>query len=364
MTPDTPLLFFWIAAHLGAGAVRRDRRAVGWLLAAGRLLRAWRWPASTPPPCSASAPGCGCWRCPALRPAAAAARGRGWRRCWRLAVFLPVVAWNAAHGWASFLRQGGRAGRLAARTRAPLPGRTGRRTDRPRHAAGVRAVHRRALRSAALTWRTRAPGGARCWRLLAVPSALRVRRARAGRPGAGQLAGDRLSRRRDRRDGPDRAALARLRLPAVALGLAITLLVYALGAYGRRCRRRFDPLARQLAGWPTLAGDVEAARRQEGATFVAADQYGLAGELAWHLPRGVTVIGIEPRWAVFALPPARLPGKPASWCRASGAANRPTRPTGPRSCRSARSHACSMAARRSLTDCSGSPPVRAARRRR
>ena len=34
-----------------------------------------------------------------------------------LAVFVPVVLWEAGHGWASFARQGGRIDALAARTR-------------------------------------------------------------------------------------------------------------------------------------------------------------------------------------------------------------------------------------------------------
>jgi 4-amino-4-deoxy-L-arabinose transferase-like glycosyltransferase len=100
----------------------------------------------------------------------------------------------------------------------------------------------------------------------------------------------------------------RLRVPAVALGLAITLLVYGLAIWPP-LPARFDPLARQLAAWPELAQSVEAARQREGAEFVAAEQYGLAGELALHLPPAVTVIGIEPRWSLFALPPANLEGR-------------------------------------------------------
>src|SRR5271166_4174252 len=64
MTPDTPLLFFWIATI--------------WALA---RLRAARWPASTRPSFSASAPGCGSSSCPGCG-RGCGGRGRGWRRCW------------------------------------------------------------------------------------------------------------------------------------------------------------------------------------------------------------------------------------------------------------------------------------------
>jgi hypothetical protein len=69
---------------------------------------------------------------------------------------------------------------------------------------------------------------------------------------------------------------------------------------------RFDPSALQLAGWPELAVQVEAARGRDGASFVAADQYGVASELAYWLPAEVQVVGIEPRWRMFNLPVAGL----------------------------------------------------------
>jgi hypothetical protein len=41
---------------------------------------------------------------------------------------------------------------------------------------------------------------------------------------------------------------------------------------------------------------------------VAADQYGVAAELAVHLPAGTPVLGLEPRWALFDLPHPILAG--------------------------------------------------------
>ena len=75
--------------------------------------------------------------------------------------------------------------------------------------------------------------------------------------------------------------------PSIALGLGITLLVYLqAGTALLPVPAGVDPIARQLAGWDTLAVQVDAVRRQAGADFVAADQYGVAAELARTLPRG------------------------------------------------------------------------------
>ena len=65
-----------------------------------------------------------------------------------------------------------------------------------------------------------------------------------------------------------------------------------------------DPIARQLAGWDGLADRVDAIRRQAGAAFVAADDYGVAAELARALPPRVTVIGVDGRWTLTDLPRA------------------------------------------------------------
>jgi hypothetical protein len=65
----------------------------------------------------------------------------------------------------------------------------------------------------------------------------------------------------------------------------------------------------QLAGWRGLAAQVEAARRREGASFVATDQYGVGSELAYWLPGDDFVVGIEPRWRMFDLPAADVGGR-------------------------------------------------------
>jgi hypothetical protein len=97
----------------------------------------------------------------------------------------------------------------------------------------------------------------------------------------------------------------RLFRPAIALGLVVTLLVYLqAGVALLPLPAGIDPIARQLAGWDSLADQVDAVARRAGADFVAADQYGVGAELARTLPRGVTVIGVDGRWGSTDLPRA------------------------------------------------------------
>ncbi len=102
----------------------------------------------------------------------------------------------------------------------------------------------------------------------------------------------------------------RLQGPALALGFGITLIVYLqAGLAPVPLPVRLDPIALRLSGWDTLAAQIAEVRRQTGADFVAADQYGVAAELALGLPPGIPVVGIEPRWALFDLPHPTLAGR-------------------------------------------------------
>jgi hypothetical protein len=99
-------------------------------------------------------------------------------------------------------------------------------------------------------------------------------------------------------------------LPSVVLGFAITLLVYLHATVAPLpVPIRFDPSVLQLAGWNTLAAQVDAIRQHEGASYIAADQYGVAAQLARNLPPAVIAVGIEPRWALFNLPRADVAGR-------------------------------------------------------
>ncbi len=105
MTPDSPLLFFWTAA-LWAMARLIAGGSGGWWLAAGvsaglaldsKYTALFLWI------------GIGGW-------SLVVPSGRAWLRRWQpwaacligLLLFSPVAAWNAAHDWAGFVKQGGR----------------------------------------------------------------------------------------------------------------------------------------------------------------------------------------------------------------------------------------------------------------
>jgi hypothetical protein len=84
--------------------------------------------------------------------------------------------------------------------------------------------------------------------------------------------------------------------------------VLALGGYAQAAfapvplPRRQDPTLARLGGWDYFAAAVEAERQRLGAGFVAAEEYGLASQLALRLPPGVTVMALNPRWTLFNLP--------------------------------------------------------------
>ncbi len=94
--------------------------------------------------------------------------------------------------------------------------------------------------------------------------------------------------------------------PGIALGLGLTVLVWVQGAVGLLpLPMRLDPTLLRVGGWSGVAAEVDAARGRTDASFVAADNYGLAAMLAWLLPPGRMVLGVEDRWARFDLPDAR-----------------------------------------------------------
>jgi len=299
MTPDVPLLLFWTAGLAGAARWLATRDGRWWLaigLACGAAL-ASKYTAILLPL------GLGLWLLwvPALRlvlrspwPWAGAAAGA--------AVFMPVLAWNSANGWISFAKQGARAGswnpaRALQFLGELLGGQIALATPVvfAMCVAGTLAALRHAVRDRDPRWSLLA-----C--LLAPPVLIFIQHALGDRvqgnwPAivypAAVIAASALV-------GP---VWRRLLVPAVATGAAITLLVYVQAiAMPFRVTGIVDPVALRLAGWGGFADRVEAIRRADEALFVAADNYGIAAELAWHLPSGVPVIGVDPRWEVFDLP--------------------------------------------------------------
>ncbi len=307
MTPDVPLLFFWVCGLWGLARFAREENG-WWLVAAGLftgLALASKYTAAF------LVGGAGLWLL--LTPSLRRWLRRPepwWGVFWGAQAFVPVVNWNRVHGWASFVKQGGRVGDWqpahAARFLGELiAGQVGLATPLVflLGVAGVALATR-------LAWHRRDP----VWMLLAlltVPAAgFFVEHALGDRvqgnwpaiiyPAAAVAAA-----------GLDRTLWMRLRGPAVVLGLAIGLFVYVQAvAAVVPVPARIDPIARQLAGWPGLAAQVEAARQRIGGRFVASDEYGEAAELARALPVTVPMIGVEKRWALFSLPRSDVEGQP------------------------------------------------------
>ncbi len=304
MTPDTPLLFFWCAAM---AALARIAEGAGgaWFVVAGLcigLAMASKYTALM------LALGAALWVLVVPRLRRLLAGPWPWLGALAaLAPVVPVIWWNAVYGWASFAKQGGRAAEFhparAAQFLAELAfGQLGLATPL------IFALFVSGLALAArIVWRRREAR----WTLLAalgLPSVLLF---------VAHALGDRVQGNWPAIVYPAGAIAAcglvtsrwqRVRLPAVLLGFGITLLVYLLAIWAP-LPGRLDPLARTLAAWPALAAQVAGAVRQQDALFVAADQYGLAGELALDLPGRIAVVGVEPRWSLFALPAADIVGR-------------------------------------------------------
>ena len=290
MTPDTPLLFFWVAAMWGVARLVRTGRAEWWLVvgvSAGLALDSKY---------TALLFGLGIVVWLLGVPAA-----RRWLRHWQLwaggalaaGLFAPVLVWNAAHGWESFARQGGRAGDFAPSLRYVGELVAGQLALGTPFVFGLcawgvgRAVRR---------WREDP-----AWPLLAAltlaPAAIFVQHALGDRvqanwpavlyPSAAIAAG----------------AIGRFWRPAALFGFVIAGAVYLQATIAPLgLARRFDPTLVRLGGWTEFARDADQAREAAGASFLVAEPYGVAAELAWHVPAGTVVLATEPRWHDFDFP--------------------------------------------------------------
>ena len=202
VTPDAPLVLFWTLGLAALVELWRTGKA-RWLLAMGVALGLMCLSKFTAAFFAAGA-GLASVATPSLR---------RWLRSpspWlglalAAAIFSPFVVWNAEHGWATFLKQGGRAASgVSSRITSP--------NSSPRRSCS-------SIRSSSPPSRPRSrafPGGSRsrpgspdeARRLLVstiAPAARLLPRPFAPRPGPGQLA---------------RAALSRLRHPRRRLGAA------------------------------------------------------------------------------------------------------------------------------------------------
>ena len=296
MTPDTPLLFFWTAALWAAVRIAVNGPPTWWLPAWWLAAGAFSGLALLSKYTAAFLPvGFGLFALWARRDAL---RQPGFWLGGLIGalLFLPVVLWNAAHEWAGFLRQGGRVAdwrpeRAAGFLAELILGQIGLVTP------GIFVLFVAGIYTAL---RSRQPGN-RLLVMLSVPAALVFLQ---------HAIGDRVQGNWPAIIWPAAALAAagmtapvwrRWVVPSCALGLGAAFLLYLHAASGWPVDAR-DPLARQLAGWPDLATRLEAARIEAGASFIIAEPFGLASELAWHLPAEVRIAGAGGRWRFFRLP--------------------------------------------------------------
>lgn len=200
----------------------------------------------------------------------------------------PVILWNAHHHWASFLRQGGRAGdwhpaRAVQFLGELLGGQVGLATPLIfiLFAAGVWACLKR---NRLLAW------------LALVPTIVFITHA----------FGDRVQPNWPAVIYPVLALAAieagwRIRWPVIS-GMVITLIVCIQAVFSPlHLVPHRDPVLRLTGGWDGFSRQVALQAKAEGATALAVEDYGLAARLAFTqdiLP----VIGTDPRWHLFHLP--------------------------------------------------------------
>ncbi len=304
MTPDSPLLFFWTAALWALARLAAGGTGVWWLAAGlfGGLALDSKYTALL------LWIGVGLWvlLVPAVR--LWLWRWQPWAACLiGLVLFAPVLAWNAAHGWASFARQGGRVedwrpARAADFLAELVGGQIGLATPLVWALCMIALVV--AVRR---SWAGRDVG----WSLLAAlsvpPVLVFVQHAFGDRVqgnwpaiiypalavGAGGLA---LTRR--------------WWVGASAVGFAITALAYLQATTGLLpLPPRIDPIAIRLDGWDAVARQVATLGEAANASYVAADNYAVASELAWWMPPALPVVATGERWRSTTLSQAPIAGQ-------------------------------------------------------
>ena len=299
MTPDTPLLFFWVATLWAVARAHRSGNASWWLVAGcfagGALLSKY----------TAALLGFGLVLWLVLLPEA-----RRWLTRWQLwaggalavVLFAPVIFWNAAHEWASFAKQGGRtaaggAGQSLRWLGELLGGQVALVTPLVFLLCVIGA-----FMAARQVWRARDAGAGLLLALILPGAAIFLWQALGSRvqgnwpailyPSAAIAAAALLP-----------ASWLRWRMPALALGFAMAGVAYLQAtAAPLPLPRRQDPTLARLGGWDGLAADLARAAAREGAGFIAAEEYGLASGMAFRLPPELRVVAMDPRWRFFTLP--------------------------------------------------------------
>jgi 4-amino-4-deoxy-L-arabinose transferase-like glycosyltransferase len=299
VTPDTPLLVFWCAALWAAAELYRTGDGRWWLafgfLAGLALLSKY----------TALLLGFGIVLWLLLEPTM-----RRWLLRWHLwaggaialLCFAPVIWWNSQHDWVSFAKQGGRAGSTSTGSALRYLGELiGGQAALATPLIFLFCVVGTAL--ACRAWVRQRSGAAGLLVCLTVPSALLF---------LWQATGSRVQGNWPAILYPSACIAAaaflgpgwhRWKQAGLAFGLVVTVAALVQAAFSPiPLPRRNDPTLARLGGWPALAASVEQARRAQGAEFIAAEEYGLASELALHLPPGTPVVALGDRWDLFDLP--------------------------------------------------------------
>jgi 4-amino-4-deoxy-L-arabinose transferase-like glycosyltransferase len=301
MTPDTPLFFFWTVGLAAAARLIVTGNPRWWLAigAAAGLALLSKYTALL------FVAGVGMWLLSRREGRAALRTPWPWAGlAVALAVFAPNLVWNAAHGWVSYAKQGGRVTHFAGARAAQFLGEL---------LAGQLALITPVIFGLAVagTWRLRGRRDAAArlllW-LILLPAAVFLEHAISGRvqanwpailiPAAALAAASLPA-----------AVLRRWLAAALASGFALTALVYVQTvAAPVPIAAAADPTALQLAGWAGFARQVAA----YPARFYTSDEYGPAAELAFALPRSDVVAGFgggfDRRWDFLTLKPADLAG--------------------------------------------------------
>ena len=294
ITPDTPLLFFWTLALFALGRVLRTGAPIWWALvgvAVGLALDS-KYTAVLLPLAIflwlVWVPDLRHWlRRPAPWIAAVIA----------LAFFAPVLLWNAQHAWASFTKQGGRAGdwqpaRAAQYLGELIGGQIGLATPilAILFTIGIGSAARQG------------------WRQHPTASLLALLTLLPGLVFLEHALGDRVQANWPAIIYPAAALAAAAYAPrwyrsALGLGFGLTAIVYLQAtATPIALPMRLDPTLLRLGGWSSLSANLEVSRQNANAAFIVSDNYGHAALLARLLP--APVLGLDDRWSLFALPDA------------------------------------------------------------
>lgn len=294
MTPDTPLVFFWALGLWALVRLGQSGNPRWWLVAGGcagfMLLSKYT--------AVLFLAGAGLWAltCPPIR--------KHLKTIWPWAgiglaglLFTPNIIWNAAHGWASYLKQGGRVEGFDLARALQFFG----------ELVGGQLFLFTPLIAALVVWGlwhlrgNKAPGARLLLWLTLVPAFVLLEHVLTNRvesnwpailyPSA-CIAAACLS--------------ARWVRPALLVGFGFTAVVYVQSLTGfMPIPVKQDTTALQLAGWPELAAEVA----KMHPAFLTADTYTVASELAFYAPKDIPVIGFGGRWAYFDWPQVQPAGQ-------------------------------------------------------